>query len=152
ELGQLYRKQYHDYSIAFAYYDSALTMREALPEEKGDRWQQAQTYREYSSLKDAVHRIERQLQMASLSVAEQDSTALMTDYTTTPDREEDSFSNDSESSISRTGQHSFYEEPQPISSNIYGFLNYRNSQKKEAARRQFEAWWGNRPLVDNWRR
>ncbi|MDZ7690720.1 MAG: hypothetical protein U5K69_06230 [Balneolaceae bacterium] len=37
-------------------------------------------------------------------------------------------------------------------SEAYGFLNHQNSRLVMEARTNFRVVWGNRPLVDNWRR
>lgn len=147
QLGKIHSDHYNDYETAAAYFDSSSTVSNRNVEAEGPL---ASAYGNYASLKSREQRIDSLLALGSLNKEELDSTLhtirrnRINRLTAGDESDRNVLSNISgESSDERGGANR---------GNNFGFLNYRNTQLASAASSNFKSIWGNRPLVDNWRR
>ncbi|MBN2731253.1 MAG: hypothetical protein JXR26_02380 [Balneolaceae bacterium] len=155
QLGQLYSREYNDYRLAAAYYDSSSSLsRQIQNASDQSATQLATAYGDYISLKNRIAKVDSLIALGQLNPQELDSAlvavrrqkrALLRDKQSDDQQEENILTN----VVQDTSSDPVGGEPE---SSRFGFLNYRNARMVEAARQQFRARWGNRPLVDNWRR
>lgn len=147
ELAEIYRNRKNDFQMAAAYYDSANSYRSNLPDpdESENVDEVARAFGEYASLKQEISHIDSLLHLASLSSAELDSVLLMI-------REEMEAESDVRESQVLINQNDLTEPEEAAESVEFGFLNINDPVRLEEASMRFRAIWGDRPLVDNWRR
>lgn len=155
QLGQLYSREYNDFRLAAAYYDSSSSLSRQVQNASDEgATQLASAYGDYVSLKNRIARVDSLIALGELNPEELDS--VLADVR----RQKRALIRDEQGDNRQTGnmltnvvQDTSSDpvglEPQ---SSTFGFLNYRNARMVEAAQQQFKARWGNRPLVDNWRR
>ena len=154
QLGQLYGREYENYQLAAAYYDSSsavVTQRsQNNPEEATEL---ASAYGDYLSLKNEIAGVDSLLQLGSLNERERDSVLAEVRRNRRAMRISKSRKQQPDKTLTnaRADDGSSLENPGAEVA-TYGFLNYRNARMVAAGKQQFRTRWGNRPLVDNWRR
>ncbi|MGF1669734.1 MAG: tetratricopeptide repeat protein, partial [Balneolaceae bacterium] len=154
-LGEIYRFHEQNFRIAAAYYDSAASQR-AVPDrlpEWFDAPELAKSFGEYAKTKNEIARIDSLLELGTMEPAQLDSVLTILQRKQEQERQEElkrirdqrdvMVAVDTENIESTT-------DTDAIRNN--GFLNIRNQRVKTDASIQFRAVWGDRPLVDNWRR
>lgn len=155
-LGEIYRFQKTDFSLAAAYYDSAAVQRAdpyRLPEDFDAR-DLAASFGDYVKTKEQISRIDSLLTLSKMEPAKLDSVLNDLQKKLEKEREEELKRMrdqrdvltlvDSEMTETTTA------DPDAIRNN--GFLNIRNQRLLTDASIQFRMVWGDRPLVDDWRR
>lgn len=152
-LGEIYSKRYQNYTVAAAYYDSSSTQvtNTSLISENEDAGVLAEVYGRYALLRDEADKIDSLLWLGTLSASELDSVIKKAGEKKRYElRQQD---DGEERATERLLANFEYVDYAPESENAsqYGFLNYRNRDLAADARNRFQAIWGNRPLVDNWR-
>ena len=152
-LGKIYSDQYQNFTTAAAYYDSASTQNADVQflESKFDAGELASAYGTYSELKAEVNRLDSLLWLGSLSSSELDSVV-----NSLRERRREALNRRLENREQSAGRLANIESRQSVNqtgdTSLYGFLNYKNPRLRTESINNFQALWGNRPLVDNWRR
>lgn len=152
-LGKIYSDQYQNFTTAAAYYDSASSQNANAQflESKFDAGELASAYGTYSELKSEINRLDSLLWLGSLSTTELDSVV-----DNLREQRREALNRRQENRESATGRLVNIGNGQSENLNgdtsLYGFLNYKNPRLRRESISNFEALWGNRPLVDNWRR
>lgn len=156
QLGQLYSDQYSDYSLAAAYFDSSSSLSVPTMQGSGENPDKmASAYNRYLTFKQEINRADSLLQLGELSeqkleaklvAIRQQRRETMQQSQNVVQQTRNTLANiDNTDEISQTaGQNTV--------PSAFGFLNYRNKELLQQGRQQFIAEWGQRPLVDNWRR
>ncbi|MDZ7715729.1 MAG: hypothetical protein U5J95_05900 [Balneolaceae bacterium] len=149
QLGKIYSDYYNDYEIAAAYFDSSSAVSgQNFEGEAGAPM--ASAYGSYASLKSREQDVDSLLALGSLNKEELDSTLQIIRRNRINRLAED---DESERNVlSNVPDENIEGGEDTGRGNNFGFLNYRNAQLASAASSNFKAIWGNRPLVDNWRR
>jgi TonB family protein len=153
-LGMLYQTMEQNFSLAAAYYDSAATKR-LDPEERPD-WYNAETKAEafgaYDRLSNNIQRMDSLLWLGNLPEAKFDSVLAVVRQQkreALQQRLEDQQQQaNTLVNVSETEQQTTTGSQDSES----GFLNINDRAKVANSAQQFRALWGNRPLVDQWRR
>lgn len=146
-LGKVYFDTLKDYSIAQAYYDSAVT---SLPK----------TYEHYEQIRTRSEVLTRfvlqintiTLQDSLLSLSTKDSSELMTLFTAEAERREAKRVEAEEKQLKKETAESFFsfnQEPTGIGGGSWYFTN---PSAVGTGRTEFKRIWGERPLEDHWRR
>lgn len=149
-LGRIYSDHYNDYPVAAAYFDSSSTISDA-PEkidETVDAESLANAFGRYTQLQSSITRADSLMRLGSLSDAQLDSALekIRAQKIQAQLREQQSeFSN-------TFANRNTSDSDNQTSSSEYGFLNHRNSRLVNQSKTDFRVLWGNRPLIDNWRR
>ena len=175
DLAALYRDTYEDYTRAAAHFDTASTtlssgggrdtesdaVRQALPRAPSDAAAQADRFRGLADRSQAVARMDSLLRLGRMPPAE---------FQTTVEeiRQQQLKERARETQARERGRQQFRGRRQgetqgatapPARQNAVetregdaGFLFHRDPTLVQQGRRQFEQTWGNRPLVDDWRR
>jgi len=150
-LGKIYSEQYNDFSIAAAYFDSSSTVSDA-PKEINlteDPQTLADAFGKYSRLQQTIKRADSLLHLGSLSASQLDSAIkrirAQKRQTLLAERQ-----SDAQNTLANRGVAD--SDGQSAASSRYGFLNHRNAQLVSRAQAEFRVVWGNRPLIDDWRR
>ncbi|NGP77004.1 tetratricopeptide repeat protein [Balneolaceae bacterium YR4-1] len=152
-LGKIYSDQYQNFTTAAAYYDSASTQNANTQflEDKFDAGELASAYGSYSELKSEINRVDSLLWLSSLSSSDLDSVV-----NTLRDKRREALNRRLQNRESATGRlANVGNRPSDNltgDTSLYGFLNYKNPRLKRESINNFQALWGSRPLVDNWRR
>ncbi|WP_440999192.1 tetratricopeptide repeat protein [Fodinibius sp. SL11] len=149
-LGKIYSDQYNQYQVAAAYFDSSSTIKNASPSgtDTANPSELADTYGQYTELQKSISRADSLLKLGAMSEQELDS-ALTVIRTQKKQALEDKEGKE-EAAIANT-QFTEDEETSEIPT-MYGYLNYKNRELVSQYKSQFRLRWGERPLVDNWRR
>lgn len=168
-LGLLFARYHGRYTVAAAYFDSAATLGQgsssygsglsapgappwppAMRTEGEAGWEAADpaaAYRRYAMLKERSRHLDSLLWLGSLPAAQRDSVVAEVRRRKLEDLKQ---SRNRESEILyepvSEGQEGGDERP------LFGFLNHRNPDLVARSRSRFRAYWGDRPLVDHWRR
>lgn len=146
-LAEIYRNQLNNFQMAAAYYDSANSFRANLPDseepEKVDEI--ARAFGEYASIKQDISHIDSLLTLAEMTPAELDSVLLDI-------REEMEAESDEREAQLVINESDITDPEDAVESVEFGFLNINDPARLEQASMRFRAIWGDRPLVDNWRR
>ena len=152
-LADINKDYYNDFALAAAYYDSSAQQRidpEKLPSEFNAN-ELAASFGEYSRLTSSIHTKDSLIWLGSLPQEQLDSVVLEQKKLRREEilkqlREEEqrrntlvNVSGGNRVQQAQTGQRK-------------GFLNYKSPVQLIDAQSQFQAIWGDRPLVDNWRR
>ncbi len=149
-LAEVYRFGYDDLEMAAAYYDTASRQNAALQKlpENFNASELAVSFGEYSRLKKELAFRDSVLWVSSLSQTQLDSLIAEIKKRKLREIEEarQNIEHEQNTLVNITG-----EETSEIGSNGNGFLNVNNPAAQSNAKVQFQAIWGNRPLVDNWR-
>jgi len=151
-LGKINSQVYNNYHLAAAYFDSSSSMRDANRQAEVVSTQSAQklakAFKRYTNLKQDIQHADSLLWLSSLNPSELDS---VINQIRTRKRNK-LLAQQKENSKQILVNKDFEEQDQSTKSNIYGFLNYRSAQLVQRAKEEFHIIWGDRPLVDNWRR
>lgn len=171
DLARLYRDAFKDFSQAAAHFDTASTAlgsapaggdtapNQRMPTAPVDAQTQADRYRDLAERARTVARLDSLLRLGRMSEqAFQEYVAQLREQR----RAEQEAQADEAQSRSRRLQSSSRrlsdqrrEEAAPAAdtrSSDAGFLFYKDPARVQRGQRQFEQTWGDRPLVDNWRR
>jgi tetratricopeptide (TPR) repeat protein/TolA-binding protein len=150
-LGEIHRDFYHDYTLAAAYFDSSAqqaTTPDRLPVDF-DASVLARSFGDYSRLQGEIHRLDSLLWLGTLSESEFDSVITQIRQQRIAEMEQQERERRRQQMISvdiddMGGQADEESEG--------GFLNHQNPQLMQQMSQAFQAYWGARPLVDDWRR
>lgn len=150
-LGKIYSEQYNNFSTAAAYFDSSSTINDA-PKEinlSEDPQMLADAFGKYTQQQQTIKRADSLLHLGSLSATQLDSAinriraqkrrALLAKRQA---EEQNTLAN---REVAETGGPS-------TTYSRYGFLNHRNAKLVSQSKAEFQIIWGDRPLIDNWRR
>ncbi|MDZ7657805.1 tetratricopeptide repeat protein [Fodinibius sp.] len=151
-LGKIYSDQYNQYQVAAAYFDSSSTINSSSPNgsDSDNPAELADTYGEYTELKKSITRADSLLRLGSLSEQELDSALnairaqMQRELEKNEGEESTVFANTEIAGVEDAGTSEIPTQ--------YGYLNYKNAQFVKQYKTQFRLRWGDRPLVDNWRR
>lgn len=151
-LGMIQSEQYGNHAAAAAYFDSAATGIRGTAEMTGggdERLRQVPAYRRLSEIKLQIQRLDSLLWLGSLPSQERDSViARVRERKLLSLKEEEQQRGER---LLNTGP-AARGNGSGSSAALFGFLNHRNEDLVRNARAQFRAYWGRRPLADNWRR
>lgn len=152
-LAEIYRFQKDDFQLAAAYYDSAATERadESLLPDDFQAAELAESFGEYAEIKQQIAHNDSLLHLATLERAELDSVIAEIQQRKMEEMERQ------ERELRRQQQQAVnVEEPDELleaaETTEHGFLNINNPARIAEASLQFQSFWGDRPLADNWRR
>lgn len=153
-LGKINSEYYNDLSTAAAYFDTASSQVDNINflESKFDAERLSSAYGLYANLKKEISRLDSLLWLGSIQPSELDSVLKeirQQKRASLGERVRNSQENENRLTNVNAGNEP---EGRVADSSVYGFLNYKNSRLKQEAINEFNAVWGNRPLVDNWRR
>lgn len=155
-LGEIYRFKKTDFSLAAAYFDSAAVQRadpSRLPEDFNAQ-ELANSFGDYVKTKQQILRIDSLLTLGSMEPAELDSVLNDLQEKLVQEREEELRRMRNQRDVLTLVDSEMTEttsaDPDAIRNN--GFLNIRNQRLLTDASIQFRIIWGERPLVDDWRR
>lgn len=153
-LGQINSTYFKRFNLAAAYYDSSSSLSitrntNRILEEDRNTETLARAYGQYSTLKSEIAEQDSLLWLGSLPQSEFDSVLNVIKQQKLQQlrQEQSRRGNNVLANVSSRQQ-----PTDDRTSGTYGFLNYRNSRLVVEARASFRAVWGNRALVDNWRR
>lgn len=150
-LGKMYSEQYNDFSAAAAYFDSSSTVSEGSNaiNSSEDPQTLADAFGKYTRLKKSINRADSLLYLGGLSAAELDS-AIKRIRVKKRQAQLEKRETDAQNTLANrdlTGT-----DKENTASSRYGFLNHRNADLVNRSKAEFQIVWGNRPLIDNWRR
>ncbi len=155
-LANLYRNHIRDFRMAATYYDSAASVnvdRETMPADYNAD-QLSESFGQYASLKDEIHTADSLMWLGGLSDAKFDSVLAEIKERRKKKLEQMQKDRRSQANTSVAQSQGYNNKPdksQTVNASS-GFLNYQNRQLVIESRRSFQSYWGNRPLVDHWRR
>lgn len=151
-LGNIYRDYYKNYSVAAAYYDSSASKvsdKRKLPE-NFDASDLAQSFGEYAKLTKEAHNLDSLLWLGGLPKTKLDSVIKIIKK---QKLEELKARLKAEQASKNTLVNiNAAKNDQQNGPGQNGFLNYKSPELVAEGSQAFKAIWGNRPLVDNWRR
>ena len=150
-LGKIYSDQYDQYQTAAAYFDSSSTIHASTPSGSNtdNPAELADTYGEYTELKKSITRADSLLRLGSLSEQALDSALTAIRIQKQKELEQES---EELTAIANTEITEDESAGTPDIPSRYGYLNYKDAQLVRQYKAQFRLRWGDRPLVDNWRR
>ena len=151
-MAEIYRDFYMDFTLTAAYFDSSATQgtnMERLPE-NFDAGLMSRSYGEYSRLQHEVHRLDSLLWLGELSEAEFDSVINVVRERKIAEIEQQQREQRRQQMVTIADLEEAGTQADEDTDN--GFLNYKNPQLMMQNRQAFQAFWGSRPLVDDWRR
>lgn len=150
-LGKIYSGSREDFQLAAAYYDTASRYGISSQSTEGNESAQslAVAYGKYNKLQDTVSRADSLLWLGSLSPEKLDS---VLNEIRRRKRQQLLAQQQERSSERLKNQILPSGDEGNTSSSIYGFLNHRNNELVRQGKAEFRIIWGDRPLVDNWRR
>jgi tetratricopeptide (TPR) repeat protein len=152
-LGEIYRDDVGDFSLAAAYFDSAAAQRvdgALLPDDFNAR-ELAESFGQYAEIKQQISEKDSLLNLAALSPEELD------EFVAELQRiEQQRLEEEMSRMQADRDQMIVVEETDSVvdaaESTEFGFLNINSQTMLADASLQFQAVWGDRPLADNWRR
>lgn len=149
-LGELFRDEQDNFTMAAAYFDSAasINVAEELISLEFDASELAESFNDYTFLKRELLKRDSLLQLASLEPAQLDSVLAVVRQ----DLEEAQRNPDRGSQQGIITLMDESQAPEAAGAADFGFLNHMNRDRLRDASMQFQAVWGDRPLEDNWRR
>lgn len=155
-IGEVYRFQKPDFSLAAAYFDSAASQRadpRRLPE-YFNASELASSFGEYKKVNQEIARIDSLLSLGNMNPAELDSALKAIQQQLENERLEELRRLREQQNVMTTVNQQQAESTTASAADITsnGFLNVRNQRQLQDAKLQFMAVWGDRPLADNWRR
>lgn len=170
DLARLYRDEYEDFSKAAAHFDTASTSltrgrternggARRLPGAPGDVGSEADRYRDLAERAQEVARMDSLLRVGRLS--DREFQRFVEDLRRQRQAEQEAQAakqDEKQSRRLRRGQQAVEEQRRETASaantgqSDAGFLFHNNPSRVQEGKRQFEQTWGDRPLVDNWRR
>lgn len=150
-LGELFRDEQDNFTMAAAYFDSAASrnVAEELISAEIDASELAESFSDYVSLKKELAKRDSLLQLASLEPAELDSVLAEIRQNLEEEAQQLRQENTQQGMIILSNEEEAAEAAEFAD---FGFLNHMNPERLSEASAQFEAVWGDRPLADNWRR
>ncbi|MGM0588265.1 MAG: TonB family protein [Bacteroidota bacterium] len=154
-LGELYQNRMNNFSLAAAYYDSAASR--SVPSEQMPVWYDAEAKAEafgaYDRLTSDIQRNDSLLWLGQLPEAEFDSVIAEIREQRRAELEAQMKKQQQKSSVLVTvDQQEQDQTTTQQATGKSGFLNIQDRAKLATAAQQFRAIWGDRPLVDHWRR
>lgn len=152
-LAEIYRFDLDNYQMAAAYYDSSARLNIAedqLPEEYNAK-ELSVSFGEYSRLKNQIHEQDSLLWLGSLSQEEFDSVLVVMENKLREELEQQRRDQEERRNTLVNVGGANTNESNNTGNERNGFLNVRNPVLIAEASEQFQAIWGGRPLVDNWR-
>ena len=151
-LGKIYSDQYDQYQIAAAYFDSSSAIQTSSPSgsDTENPAELADTYGEYTELKKSITRADSLLRLGTLS--EQSLDSALTAIRIQKRRELEEEEREESTAITNAEMRGEGSAGTPDMTSRYGYLNYKDAQLVSEYKEQFRLRWGDRPLVDNWRR
>ncbi len=149
QLAQLYSRHFNNYKLATAYFDSSEAVR---TDRVNAEIVKKEAYGRYISLKAKISRIDRLLWLGSLSPEALDSVITAIKVHDEGQLRRRLPINNSDDNMLTNVNIANEENSNQTYSAAFGFLNYRNDRLVAQNIQQFQSVWGNRPLVDNWRR
>ncbi|PWN08122.1 tetratricopeptide repeat protein [Rhodohalobacter mucosus] len=150
-LGELFRDEQDNFTMAAAYFDSAASVNVA--DERisleFDASELAESFSDYAFLKQELAMRDSLLKLASLNPAELDSVLadIRQELEEEAQQDRERITQPNTIALTDAGQ-----APEAAGSAEFGFLNHMNRDRLREASLQFQAVWGDRPLEDNWRR
>lgn len=152
-IGDLYRLQVGDFRQAAAYYDSAAAIRLAENERPVgfDADELAASFGQYAKLRQEIHRMDSLLALARMDVEQRDSVVQALREVRYEALKEELERQRQEQSRMVVVNTSGGGGAMGGTGTGQGFLNHLNPQMVDDAKTQFQALWGGRPLVDDWR-
>ncbi len=150
-LGQIYRDHYHDLTTAAAYFDSASSAARDLTKlpNSFNANELAKSFGEYAKLRREIHDLDSLYWLGSLPKQQFDSViAVVKKQKLEKLKEEIKNKNTQKNTLVNVRQIQSNGQNQ----SNYGFLNYQSPSMVLEGSQAFHAIWGDRPLVDNWRR
>ena len=150
-LGMIYRDHYHNFTTAAAYFDSASSTARNLAKlpETFNANELAKSFGEYAKLRRQIHNLDSLYWLGSLPKQKFDSVITVIKKQKLEQlKQEIKNRNSQKNTLVNVKQIRSKEQQQ----GDYGFLNYENPSLVLQASQAFHAIWGDRPLVDNWRR
>lgn len=152
-LGEVYSNEYKNFKMAAAYFDSASVFRNNEDLTSGDLeiGTLAEAYGQYASLRGQISRIDSLLGIADMPKSKLDSFLADVREKRIQQLQQRQKQKDRANVLYNRNRNQQGGQ-QPPTSTIYGFLNYRNQQLVADNQARFRAVWGDRPLVDDWRR
>lgn len=149
-LGKITSDVNNNYDLAAAYFDSSSSMKAAAPEDENSRNAKAlaKAFNTYTHLHKEVQHADSLLWLGSLKPSQLDS---VIEKIRTQKRNK-LLAQQKKSAENSLANQNFQQSDQSTKSSIYGFLNYRSDELVQRAKQEFRIIWGDRPLVDNWRR
>ncbi|HKK46902.1 MAG TPA: tetratricopeptide repeat protein [Balneolaceae bacterium] len=149
-LGKINSDVYNNYDLAAAYFDSSSMMKSNVSDNEDTRNAQAlaKAFNTYTRLRKNIQHADSLLWLGSLSSGQLDSVIQKIRL----QKRNELMNRQEEDAQNTLANENFQESGQPTKSSIYGFLNYRSPELVQRAKEEFRIIWGNRPLVDDWRR
>ncbi len=151
-MAEIYRDFYLDFNLTAAYFDSSSRQGnnpERLPE-TFDADLMSRSYGEYSRLQGEVYRLDSLLWLGQLSEAEFDSVIAEVREQKLAEIEQQEREQRRQQMVTVADMEEMGTQADEDTDN--GFLNHKNQQLMMQNRQAFQAFWGARPLVDDWRR
>lgn len=151
-LAEIHRDYHQDYAMAAAYFDSSASQATELIKlpETFDARLMADSYGNYSNLVEREQRLDSLLWLGSLPEAEFDSVIATVREKKILEMERQM--EEQERAGDRIVSAEDIEATDVTEDTENGFLNHLNPQIMNQVSMTFRAYWGNRPLVDDWRR
>jgi tetratricopeptide (TPR) repeat protein len=148
-LGKINSDIYNNFGLAAAYFDSSSSIRESRESgESQDAGSLADAFDTYNRLQRRIQHSDSLLWLGSLSTSELDSVIEEIRIR----KRNELLAKQQESNRNTMANREFQESGGATKSSIYGFLNYRSAKLVQNEKNEFRIVWGDRPLVDNWRR
>ncbi|HKI45616.1 MAG TPA: tetratricopeptide repeat protein [Balneolales bacterium] len=150
-LGMVYRDHYHNFTTAAAYFDSASSTARDLAKlpTTFNATELAKSFGDYAKLRRQIHNLDSLYWLGSLPKQKFDSViAVVKKQKLEQLKQEIKSKNSQRNTLVNVNEIKNREQQQ----GDYGFLNYENPSLVLQSSQAFRAIWGDRPLVDNWRR
>ncbi|TYP92773.1 Tetratricopeptide repeat-containing protein [Fodinibius salinus] len=150
-LGIINSEYHHNFRRAAAYFDtsSSVSNKPNINSNTPDAQTMADAFGQYVGLKNRIARADSLLHLGSLTALQLDS--AIADIRRKK-RQALLEQQESKSNRKLANRELANDNNQQLASGEYGFLNYRSAQFVQRGISEFRVRWGNRPLVDNWRR
>ncbi|MEX2457132.1 MAG: hypothetical protein WD381_07440, partial [Balneolaceae bacterium] len=153
-LAEIYRSERENYEMAAAYYDSAASQnvdQTELPEYFNAR-ELASSFGNYARVKNEITEMDSLLTLGKMEPSEFDSAIVEIQVMQQEDLERAQNRREQQNNRAVNVDVAEQAAAEVSESNENGFLNIENRTLLTDASLQFQAIWGDRPLVDNWRR
>ncbi|MEL7834008.1 tetratricopeptide repeat protein [Fodinibius sp. Rm-B-1B1-1] len=147
-LGKIYGNHYDNYELAAAYFDSSSSLKTTVQEEGENAEELADVYGDYTRLQTSINRADSLLKLGTMSKQQLDSALVKIRVQKQQQLEDEDEEGDTAIRNQQTDDIISAVDP----SSEYGYLNFKDAELVAQAKAQFRARWGDRPLVDNWRR
>ena len=152
-LGKIHRDVTLDYTLAAAYFDSSRTTtpaQERMPIDF-DAELMAESFGEYAELKHEKNHLDSLLWLGSLDEEEFNEVVDQVRERKIEEMEREMREQQTSGDVV-VDQEDMQETDEVEGQDENGFLNHLNQERMNRGMQQFNAYWGNRPLVDDWRR